>query len=538
MRYFIYCRKSSEAEDRQVASIESQLTTLQRTFGGRPEIQIVGIYEESFSAKAPGRAKFGEMLSQIEKGVAHGVIAWAPDRLARNSIDGGRLIYMIDCGVVKDLKFATYTFENNSQGKFMLQIMFGQSKYYSDALSDNVKRGNQTKVEKGWRPNKPPPGYLNDPVTRTIVKDPERFARVREMFELMLSGTASPRRIWDLARYEWDFRTLRRRQVGGRLIALSCVYKILTNPSYAGILIWKGRAYPGAHPPVVSIDEFDRVQGLLKKREKARPHIRSFAFNGMIRCGECGFLVTAEEKVNKYGSHYTYYHCTKRRMDYRCRQPYISRRRLEEQIEHFLRGLVLPTRLHNWAVKCSSSDYEAEHQAVEGRRHALEQAYERTKVSLDNLTSLRVRDLIGDDEFLRERQKLEIDQLRIRQQLEDRKEAVPAFELLETLISFRNRAAEWFSSGDDDTKRTILGIVGSNLALKDKIISIEAKKPFAFTFETTSRTQLRRAREDIRTSHMNRDPELLTALDGIRKLEIKFKNQSEDDYPDDLPLAA
>src|SRR5258708_3173603 len=187
MRYFIYCRKSSENEDRQVASIESQLTTLQRTFGGRSEIDVVGIYEEAFSAKAPGRAKFNEMLARIEDGDAEAVITWAPDRLARNSIDGGRLIYMIDCGVIKDLKFATYTFENNSQGKFMLQIMFGQSKYYSDALSDNVKRGNQTKIEKGWRPNKPPIGYLNHPSTRTIVKDPQRFPPVRDIFDLMLS---------------------------------------------------------------------------------------------------------------------------------------------------------------------------------------------------------------------------------------------------------------------------------------------------------------------------------------------------------------
>src|SRR5436190_13817002 len=67
MRYFIYCRKSSETEDRQVASIESQLTTPQRTFGGRPDIEIAGIYEESFSAKAPGRVKFGELLGRIER---------------------------------------------------------------------------------------------------------------------------------------------------------------------------------------------------------------------------------------------------------------------------------------------------------------------------------------------------------------------------------------------------------------------------------------------------------------------------------------
>ena len=175
MRYFIYCRKSTEAEDRQVLSIKSRLTTLQRTFADRSDIEIVEVYEEAFSAKAPGRPRFDDMLSRIERGEAHEIMAWAPDRLARNSIDGGKIVYFLDCGVLRDLKFATYTFENNSQGKFMLQIMFGQSKYYSDALSENVKKGNRTKLEKGWRPNQAPLGFQNDPITKTIVKDPKHF---------------------------------------------------------------------------------------------------------------------------------------------------------------------------------------------------------------------------------------------------------------------------------------------------------------------------------------------------------------------------
>src|SRR5258705_5967873 len=182
MRYFIYCRKSSEAEDRQVMSIESQLSTLRQTFGQRETIEIVDIYEEAFSAKAPGRPLLNQMLSRIERGEAEGIVAWAPDRLARNSIDGGRIVYLLDRGKIQDLKFATYTFENNSQGKFMLQIMFGQSKYYSDALSENVKRGNRTKIEKGWRPNQTPLGYLNDAATKTIITDPVHFPLIRKMF--------------------------------------------------------------------------------------------------------------------------------------------------------------------------------------------------------------------------------------------------------------------------------------------------------------------------------------------------------------------
>ena len=529
MRYFIYCRKSSEAEDRQVASIESQLTTLKRAFGERPDIEIIRVYEEAFSAKAPGRAQFGEMLTQIERGAADGIIAWAPDRLARNSIDGGRVIYMLDCGVIRDLKFATYTFENNSQGKFMLQIMFGQSKYYSDALSDNVKRGNRTKIEKGWRPNKPPLGYLNDPVTRTIIKDPERFSRVHKIFHLMLSESNSTRQIWEIARNEWDLRTPRRRQVGGRLIPLSYIYKILTNPFYAGILVWNGQTYPGAHQPVVSLEEFERTQMLLRRAEKPRPHKRSFAFTGMIHCGECGFLVTAEEQINRHGSHYTYYHCSKRRTDYRCRQPYLSKGNLEAQIERFLGALTITNRLHDWAVKNVSANLAATQQAIDERKRTLQEAQGRAKVSLENLTSLRIRDLIGDDEFLRERRKLETDQLRLRQQIEESSQAVSAFEPLETLISFRNRALEWFSDGDDDTKRLIVEIVGSNPVLKDKIVSIEARKPFRLTLETVSRPQLRAVRDDIRTLWLNKDPELLKIIESIRALEIKLGIRSSDE---------
>ena len=68
----------------------------------------------------------------MEKGVAQGILSWHPDRLARNSVDGGKIIYLLDTAVLKDLKFPSFWFEDTPQGKFMLNIAFGQSKYYVD----------------------------------------------------------------------------------------------------------------------------------------------------------------------------------------------------------------------------------------------------------------------------------------------------------------------------------------------------------------------------------------------------------------------
>lgn len=519
MRYFIYCRKSSEAEDRQVMSIESQLSTLQRAFTDKTGIEFVAIYEEAFSAKSPGRPRFNEMLQRIENGEAEGIVSWAPDRLARNSIDGGRIVYLLDRGVLKDLKFATYTFENNSQGKFMLQIMFGQSKYYSDALSENVKRGNRTKVEKGWRPNQPPLGYLNDPVSRTIVPDLERLPLVRRLFDFMLTGSYSVRRICQIARDELGLRTPQRRRSGGKPLALSGVYKLLNNPFYAGILVWAGKSYQGAHQAIISLNELDRIKAILRRPEKPRPHRRTFPFTGMIRCGECGLLVTAEEKTNRYGSHYTYYHCTKRKPTYHCQQRSVTAEELELQIVAFLSHLSIPKGIHDWAITQLKLSNDEQKTIEVARRRSVQTALADIERASQNLTSLRIRDLIEDAEFLTERRKLEDGQLRLRQELD--RNAPETFEPAQAMLSFSNRAVDWFRAGDQETKRLIFELTGSNPRLKGKKLFVEAKKPFRLIPKSRSPLHQRALVKNIRTLLCQNDKELLHILDGIKQLETK-----------------
>jgi len=106
-KFFIYARKSTDVEDKQVRSIEDQITEL-RAFAKQEGLNVIDTFIEKQSAKIPGRPIFGEMLKRIEKGEAAGILAWHPDRLARNSVDGGRIIYLLDCGRITALKFPQF----------------------------------------------------------------------------------------------------------------------------------------------------------------------------------------------------------------------------------------------------------------------------------------------------------------------------------------------------------------------------------------------------------------------------------------------
>ncbi|MEX0924880.1 MAG: recombinase family protein, partial [Candidatus Paceibacterota bacterium] len=105
-KYFLYARKSTEDDDKQVMSIEAQLFEL-REFARKENLEILTEFQESKSAKTPGREQFAEMMTRIEAGEAQGILSWHPDRLARNSIDGGRVIYAVDTSKISSLRFPT-----------------------------------------------------------------------------------------------------------------------------------------------------------------------------------------------------------------------------------------------------------------------------------------------------------------------------------------------------------------------------------------------------------------------------------------------
>jgi site-specific DNA recombinase len=527
MKYFIYCRKSTESEDRQVLSLDSQVSEVDKLVAGNPAVEVAVTFRESQSAKKPGRPIFDEMLARIEHGEAQGIIAWNPDRLARNGLDGGRIIDLLDRGKLKDLTFCTFGFENSPQGKLMLFTLFGFSKYYVDSLSENIKRGNRSKAERGWRPSRPPIGYLHDPATKTTIPDPERFDLVRQMFRLMLTGVHTPRSVHRIAKEDWGLRTVRRKSQGGALLHLSSVNVILRNPFYAGVFKWDGQMIAGRHEPMISLEEFEQVQTVYQRRDKRKPQHKSFPFNGALRCGSCGLSITAEEKRNKYGSHYTYYHCTRSRHELPCRERYIRKEQLEAQIIAFLGNLCIGPHVRGWLEEILAEQPKERAHEQEIQRQSAEGGVRTLDREIGTLTDLRIRDLLSDDEFTRKRMELTTARLRMVQQVAALQEGPDWTEPLRTLVSFNNMAVDYFSGGDDLQKRLVLKTTSSNSTLSDRILSIEARKPFVQWGKQPTKSEMRRFALNVRTLVMSKDEQFIKILANIRKIEDSDRRRLE-----------
>lgn len=511
LRYFLYARKSSEPDDRQVLSIESQKRELQELF---KDLHIVDVIEEAKSAKAPGRAQFSSMMERIYKGEANGLIVWHPDRLARNSVDGGQIIYALDEGKLLDLKFPQYHFENSPEGKWMLSIILGQSKYFVDKLSKDVKRGQRAKLQLGWMPGMAPLGYRNHQDAETgqhiILPDPLRYQQVEKMWTMMLTGGYSAGRILEIITDEWGFRTPKRPNSGDKPLAYSGIYRLFKNPFYYGWFQHGGTLHQGKHQPMITEEQFWQVQHLLGRKGRARPKEKLFAYTGLMRCGECGSMITAEEKYKKSPRdgllrHYVYYHCTrKRKLHPACRQPSIEVKELEKQIRHVLEPMSIDDRLLDYGLKYLRKLSEQEVVDRTTIYASAQSAYESIQKQLDELLNIRLRGQIEDEDFDTKRIQLQKERQRLKDKLEDNEGRADRWlEMAEQTLTFARCLQDRFDVSTPDEKRVILETVGSNLVLKDKKLHFEPVAPFCIIKKTSKISIWRGIVKDVRTFYVS-----------------------------------
>jgi site-specific DNA recombinase len=473
-KYFLYARKSTEDEERQVMSIEAQLAELAE-FAKRENLEIIEKFIESKSAKKPGRKIFNEMVVKIHASREPvGILSWHPDRLARNSVDGGQVIYLIDTQKIASLRFPTFWFEPTPQGLFMLQVAFGQSKYYSDNLSENVRRGIRQKLRRGEWPSKAPLGYVNNPKTRNIEPHPVKAKIIERAFEEFSDGKYT---LESLGKRLAEFGLESKNRTP---LAKATIQRMLTNVAYIGLIKHGNEIYEGNYKPILSRQLFEAVQKKLKERARPRHSKKrhDFPFVGLLHCGECGGMITAQFAKGN-GGIYRYYRCTKKFGS--CSQPYIGENQLAEQLKSLLQTVVLR---NDWVEKMLKQVDEWQKEGNQSSRtfvQNLEADLKTTQQKLDKLVSAYLDGDIEKEIYLEKKENLMKQKMSFLKQKEDfgqkRKNWV---EPLREWIELNSEAEIRVKSQNYHELKQAVEKIGTNRLLLNRKVQMDFSEPWGF----------------------------------------------------------
>ena len=477
MKYIAYCRKSTDEKEKQILSIDQQIYEL-KEFASREKLDIVDFLIEKQSAKVTGRKVFGSLIERIEKGEVQGIVAWNPDRLARNSIDGGKIIYLIDEGKLKDLKFPTHWFDNTPQGKFMLSISFGQSKYYVDNLSQNVKRGLHFKAMQGEWPGFAPFGYVNDRNTRSLKVVPEQAKLVKTVFRKFANSEFSSMR--EVRNYLFRHGAKRK---GDRPLHYNQIRDMLTRNLYYGIFTYAGETYEGKHEPIISKKLFDQAQEVLAKKYNRKPQKHEFDFTGFIKCKNCDSFITAESHKKYYKTTnreaiYVYYRCVKKKGV--CSQPYVTNDDVESQLREIVASVALSVIWIKKMLELLKKDEIKEKGEVEIELARSTISLEAVEKKLDKLLESYLEEIVDTEGYQSKKDQLLQQKVILKGKIAEIKNKGSNW--LEPMKEFLNVAASAAKiarrKNNCDELSVIAKKVGSNFLLQNKRIEFCPNLPF------------------------------------------------------------
>lgn len=487
-----YTRKSTEDKGRQVQSHEDQKKENMKMALSLGE-KIDYSFSDSKSAKeAMQRPDFTKMMELIYSKKVNNLYCWRINRLARNMVEAGMVMEALQKGWIQQIITPERTYSQNDN-VLLISIDFGIAKEDIKKLSSDVKRGLNSKVSKGWRPGRAPLGYINDKFgnkgEKKIFRDPSKFQLVRMLWDKALEGKWS---YMDIVRYGQSIGlTPNNTKTGNEKLSKTTVISILSNPFYYGYFYYKDELMKGEHEAMITSNEFHLVQKIFKLRNKPREHKHLNLYNGLFKCGECGFAITPEPpKIKRIKSTgeikaYKYWRCTHKSQKVKCSQKTISEEELTKQINEYLQELEIDPKIIQWALKYIETYSSGEI----ANRQAMEQNYQENlkdvQFSLDRLTKLYINssnannELLTEEEFIQQKNSLQLKKNSTLEQLEllsKRQDMV--IDKIRDDLSFCKALIIKFNNGEPEEKQQILTRLARTMTIKDRKVHIESKIPF------------------------------------------------------------
>ncbi len=296
-----YNRKSSESEEQQILSIDSQIDEIKKV-ANQYGVKILNVLRESKSGKmANKRVIFSQMIKDIKNGKYDTILCWKLDRLARNMIDGGVIMDMLQRGTIKCIITPNKIY-HSSENTLLLSVEFGSANQFVRDLSINVKRGQAKKASMGFPHGVASLGFLNDKSeekgNRRWKVDKVRLNKVNLLLRKYIEGGFTAGKLYDYAVNDLSLTTVNRKRSGGGPITRSRIYEILKDPIYAGFFFYGGNRYElhKSLPRLITESEYNKILRLLGQHSLPKVKNHNTLYSGLIKSSE-GYVLAQDVKL-------------------------------------------------------------------------------------------------------------------------------------------------------------------------------------------------------------------------------------------------
>lgn len=480
MNAIIIARVSTDEQKEAGNSLPAQVARLEK-YCQNKGYKVIRSCSFDESAYTNNRSELDKIidfvLEQKEKTI---VCCDKVDRLSRNIFDKRiPILYNKALNDELELHFVSdgqiITSKISAAEKFQFSINLGLAKYYSDAISDNVRRAFEQKYRKGEWVAKAPYGYKNVVIDgkKDLILDEYAALIVHKVFELYATGAFSLELLCKKVKVDynldWKFNYLD---------------KMFNNPFYYGEMRIKNQLYKHRYPPIVTQALFEKVKQI-KSGVRKKPYKYAglpCLYRGLLRCGDCGLAITPERQKG-----FIYYHCTQYNGKHNAK--WLREEAITAKLSAIFKQLEVPKEIVKQVSDTLTEFNQAKAEFNKKQLDVLTKEEQSITKMIDNLYIDKLKGRITDNDYDRFYQ-------RFREQLADitiRLEQLQATDndfLITTkyLLALVNRAFDLFMSSEVEEKRQIIKLVLSNLTIKGENIEYEAQKPFDLILKCSDHT--------------------------------------------------
>ena len=483
MKFILIARVSDPTQVEAGNSLPAQTRRIEQ-YCARKKFQIIKKYSFDESAYKDKRDTFDEIVAFINSQKEVVIVGFDKvDRFSRNVFDQ-RVAYLYELAIdgkielhfVSDGQIVSSNI--SASDKFRFSMSLGLAKYYSDAISDNVKRAQEQKLRKGEYPAKAPFGYKNinlDDGKKWIVPHDFNSLVVKKMFDWYASKNYS---ILEIARkLRKEFKISK---------GVSTTHKILNDKFYTGIMTWSDQVYPHYYDQLIDPVIFEKVQIIMhgrKDKDKMFKYAgKPFSYRGLLRCHECGCSMTPQNKKRKLidgsYSHHTYYSCTNYHKTHD-KILHIKEALIDEQFSQIFADLEIPTDKLAEITQTLREAHKNKNDFYENQVNYLDTQLKRFKRRIVVAYDDRLDESITKEQYeeIRKKSQSEIDGIKIKIDQLDFAEK-DYYMTTARLLELGSRSSEIFDRSKPLEKRALINFVLSNATMEGEILRYDAKFPF------------------------------------------------------------